>query len=72
MRDGGCAERGRVAAQEGWEAGFEALDAGCLVVGCCGGGGVEAGCAVKAAVGDLKFLPESGGGAWEHRYALCL
>lgn len=26
--DGRCAERGGVAAQEGWETGFEALDAG--------------------------------------------
>ena len=68
MRDGGCAERGRVAAQEGRELRFEALDAGlgCCCLGCGGSRLAGFGRLGPEEVGAWALLPDGGERAWEH------
>ena len=68
MRDWRCAERGRVAAQEGRELRFEALDAGlgCCCLGCGGSRLAGFGRLGPEEIGAWALLPDSGERAWEH------
>ena len=68
MRDWRCAERGGVAAQESWEAGFKTLDAGlgCCCLGCGGSRLAGFGRLGPEEIGAWALLPDSGERAWEH------
>ena len=68
MRDWRCAERGGVAAQESWEAGFKTLDAGlgCCCLGCGGSRLAGFGRLGPEEVGAWALLPDGGERAWEH------
>lgn len=66
--DGRCAERGCVAAEEGWELGFEALDAGLWLGLGCGAADLRLALfeGFEPGVGAEGLVPEGGEGAWEH------